>query len=131
MANGTASVENLLVQVAALVPKRIGETHTLWVSDTPTFRGEVVPHDVAMAIVLDALLGKGLFTVGFQAEAGVVEGISIGLRVRRRVLHPRRDECRLTTRWSERERDKVPASTNKQRVAQRGRYASDPHGSAG
>jgi hypothetical protein len=35
----------------------------------------------------------------------VVEGISFGLWVRRRVLHPRRDVCRLTTRWSERERD--------------------------
>jgi hypothetical protein len=70
MTIASATVEELLAQVAGLMPKHIGEIHTLWVPDALTFRAMPVPQDVAMAIILDALLGKGLFPAGFDAERG-------------------------------------------------------------
>ena len=65
-----ASVEELLTEVAAWKPQRIGEVHELSVPDLLTFRGERVAHDIAMAILLDALLAKGLFPAGFGSEPG-------------------------------------------------------------
>jgi hypothetical protein len=65
-----ASVEELLEDVAAWSPRCVGETHALWVPDVLTFRGKPVAHDIAMTILLDALLAKGLMPAGFAAEPG-------------------------------------------------------------
>ena len=64
------SVEELLDQVAALAPSKLGESHSLFVADTLTFRNKTLSRDSAMAIVLDALLAKGLFPAGFTEMPG-------------------------------------------------------------
>jgi len=48
-----------------MLPSKLGEPHSLFVANTLTFRDEVFPQDVAMTIVLDALLAKGLVPSGF------------------------------------------------------------------
>jgi hypothetical protein len=65
-----ATVEELLELVAAWKPHRIGELHELSIPDVLTLRGKPVAPDIAMAIVLDALLAKGLFPAGFVSERG-------------------------------------------------------------
>ena len=65
-----AAVEDLLTQVAEFAPRETGSTYSLWVPDILTFRGGLVAHDIAMAIVLDALLAKELFPAGFRSERG-------------------------------------------------------------
>ena len=44
----------------------------LLVSDVVTLNGKAVPHDVGMAIILDGLLGKGLYPDGFDTVASGV-----------------------------------------------------------
>ena len=58
---------------------------------------------------------RGLALCCRHLERGAVAGRQVGLEEVRAILG-----CRLTTRWSKRERDKVPASITPQRVAQRG-----------
>ena len=41
----------------------------LWVPDQLTLRGSEVGQDIAMAIILDKLLGKGLMPAGFTQGA--------------------------------------------------------------
>ena len=64
------SVEDLLDQVAALTPAKAGESCSLHIADAVTFRNAALPQDVAMAIVLDALLAKGYFPDGFTQISG-------------------------------------------------------------
>lgn len=64
------SVEELLDQVAALAPSKPGESYSLSVADMLTFRENTLPKDVAMTIVVDALLAKGLFPAGFSEIPG-------------------------------------------------------------
>jgi hypothetical protein len=64
------AVEDLLSQVASFAPIKVGDTVALWVPDSLTFRGDVVPQDIAMALVLDSLLSKGLYPDGFEVERG-------------------------------------------------------------
>jgi len=42
----------------------------LWVPDELTLDGRVVAHDIAMSIVLDRILGRGLFPAGFSKGHG-------------------------------------------------------------
>jgi hypothetical protein len=59
----TRTVEQLLAAVDAL-PREATELD-LWVPYALTLRGEPVPTDAAMAIVLDKALERGLHPVGF------------------------------------------------------------------
>jgi hypothetical protein len=42
----------------------------LMVTDVMTLNGKAVPHDVGMAIIVDSLLGKGLYPDGFDTVSG-------------------------------------------------------------
>ena len=68
--NDVGAVEDLLTEVAALAPRRVGETCSLWVPNALTLEGNLLAQDVGMAIVLDALLAKGFFPAGFEPERG-------------------------------------------------------------
>lgn len=65
-----AAVEDLLAQVAAFAPREVGEIFELWVPDSLTYRGNLLAHDIAMAMVLDSLLAKELSPMGFDSERG-------------------------------------------------------------
>jgi hypothetical protein len=67
----SGSVEALLSQVAAFSPRTAGETFTLAVPDSLTLRGATIPHDVAMAVIVDALLAKALYPSGFTLGHGM------------------------------------------------------------
>jgi hypothetical protein len=64
------SVEELL-RAVSLLPE-VGEPTSieLGVSDTLSFQGKPVPQDIAMAIVLDALLARGYVPNGVAEEPG-------------------------------------------------------------
>jgi hypothetical protein len=70
MAPLSHSVEELLDSVAALAPSHPGESYSLLVSNSLTFREKALSKDFAMAIVLDALLAKGLIPDGFTEVPG-------------------------------------------------------------
>jgi hypothetical protein len=63
------TVEDLLATVAAIP---VGTNSlSLWVPQKLTLQAESVPQDLAMAIILDKVLEKGLFPQGFaSARAG-------------------------------------------------------------
>jgi hypothetical protein len=69
MSSGT--VEALLDKVQSFAPSVAGDTFSLIVPETLTFRGQPLAHDVAMAIVVDALVAKGPFPDGFVAGVGI------------------------------------------------------------
>lgn len=58
------SVEDLLGQIS-LWPET-AEVADLWVPDRLTLKGRAVDHDVAMAMVLDKALSRGLLPGGFS-----------------------------------------------------------------
>jgi len=63
---GHATVEQLVAEVEALPP---GSTSLeLWVPNQLSLRGEVVTKDVAMAVLLDKALERGLFPQGFVSH---------------------------------------------------------------
>lgn len=64
---GTGTVEELLIKVEALPANTT--TFMLFVPQALTLRGQPVPQDVAMAIVVDRLLGKGLFPNGYDQRS--------------------------------------------------------------
>jgi hypothetical protein len=66
MATASQRVEVLLQQIASLAPIQIGEIHTLSVPGALTIKDQPVQHDVAMAVLLHALLAKGLYPDGFS-----------------------------------------------------------------
>ena len=64
------TVEVLLSQVDELTIKS-SQKFELWVPDILTFRGQTTRSDIAMAIILDKILGKGYEPDGFSdAEGG-------------------------------------------------------------
>ncbi len=64
----SGTVEELLATITAL-PRAATELE-LWVPPVLTLRGELVPTDAAMAIVLDKALEHGLFPAGFTPDSG-------------------------------------------------------------
>jgi hypothetical protein len=62
-------VKNLLQQINNIPDSQV--SFDLWVPHILTLNGEPVTNDLAMAIVLDALLARGLFPDGFvEGEGG-------------------------------------------------------------
>ena len=67
MVSGT--VEELVARVDALPAD--AKALELWVPDRLSLKGKPVPQDLAMAIVVDRLLGRGLYPNGFvQGDGG-------------------------------------------------------------
>jgi len=58
-----SSVEALLRKIDQISPR--ATDFDLWVSERLTLHGAEAPSDVAMAIVLDRLLGEGFLPAGF------------------------------------------------------------------
>jgi hypothetical protein len=64
-------VEPLLEQIAELTPAPRGsQSFEMWVPGTLTLGGQPIADDLAMAILLDALLAKEFFPDGYQQGAG-------------------------------------------------------------
>jgi hypothetical protein len=63
-----STVEAVLSQLDA-IPS--GQNFELWVPQQMTLRGQVARHDVAMAVILDKILGMGCEPDGFlEADGG-------------------------------------------------------------
>jgi hypothetical protein len=67
-ASGT--VESVLAQVEALPADGEPIRLELWIPDALTLRGQSVPNDVGIAVVVDALLAKSFFPDGVQVGTG-------------------------------------------------------------
>ena len=65
---GAGSVELLLDKVGLWSDAAVNAD--LWVPDELTLCGRVVAHDIALAIVLDRILARGLFPAGFSRGNG-------------------------------------------------------------
>ena len=66
--NNTGTVEEILAQVDKI---EIGEkSFTLWIPQDLTLNGKTVSSDLAMAIILDAILAKEFFPNGFDEGVG-------------------------------------------------------------
>ncbi len=64
-------VEDLLTDVNSVDgAAAIGTHYELWVPDALTLRDQPAPLDLAMAILLHALLAKGYYPAGFEADTG-------------------------------------------------------------
>jgi hypothetical protein len=63
-----ATVEQLLAQIAAIPPST--QAFDLLVPEALTLQGNPIPSNLAMTILLDALLAKGLFPDGFEPRDG-------------------------------------------------------------
>ena len=63
-----STVEELLSRVSAIAPN--ATTFELWVPSTLTMSGSHVAPDVAMSIVLDRLLGLGMYPAGMDRRPG-------------------------------------------------------------
>ena len=64
-------VERLLEQIAELTPAPRGSpSFEMWVPGTLTLGGQPITGDLAMAILLDALLAKEFLPEGYQEGAG-------------------------------------------------------------
>jgi len=64
-------VEDLLADVNSVDgAAAIGTRYELWVPDTLTLRDQPAPLDLAMTVVLNALLAKGYYPDGFEADIG-------------------------------------------------------------
>jgi hypothetical protein len=64
----SGTVEELLSRVEMIVEDQ--NSFELWVSHRLSWKNQPVASDVAMAIVLDALLAKGFFPNGFEEGVG-------------------------------------------------------------
>jgi hypothetical protein len=64
--SGNATVEQLIAKMEALPPGSV--SFELWVPNQLTLRGEVIANDVAMAVLLDKALERGLFPQGAVAH---------------------------------------------------------------
>jgi hypothetical protein len=64
-----STVESLLSQIDGLASNS-DQTFELWVPRNLTLRGQPARGDVAMAIVLDKILGKGYEPDGFDEDEG-------------------------------------------------------------
>jgi hypothetical protein len=64
----SGTVEELLSQVD-LIPEG-QQSFKLWVPQRLSWKNQPIASDVAMAIVLDALLAKGFFPSGFEEGVG-------------------------------------------------------------
>jgi hypothetical protein len=62
------TVEELLSKVSAISPD--ATTFELWVPSTLTMSGSHVAPDVAMSVVLDRLLGLGMYPAGMDRQPG-------------------------------------------------------------
>jgi hypothetical protein len=60
----SATVESLVAQVESLPSGQ--SNFELFVPSDLTMRGRPVPLDLAMAVIVDRLLGKGLWPAGFE-----------------------------------------------------------------
>jgi hypothetical protein len=64
-------VEDLLAEVSSVDGTAdVGTPYELWVPEVLTLHGTTVQSDLAMAIVVDALLAKSYYPHGFEAAAG-------------------------------------------------------------
>jgi Cysteine-rich CPCC len=61
-------VESILADVDVRAPGK--SDFSLWIPEQLSFKNELVPQDLAMALVLDRLLGHGLFPAGFEQHSG-------------------------------------------------------------
>lgn len=69
----SGTVESLLEAVEAVPDTTIADApseYTLWVPESLTMQGNPVMMDIAMAVVLDKLLGKDFFPDGFEQGDG-------------------------------------------------------------
>ena len=62
------TVENLLVSVAGITNAQ--NSFELFVPAQLTLKGEPIPQDAAMAVVLDKILGHDFFPTGFEERSG-------------------------------------------------------------
>lgn len=68
MVDETTPVEDLLLNIETIDEET--ERFELVVPEQLTYRGQPVPADIAMAILLDRILAKGLFPNGFRQDDG-------------------------------------------------------------
>ncbi len=62
------TIEHLLAQIEAMPPS--AKVLELWVPDQLTLRGQAVPNDAALVVVLDKVLEHGLLPQGFIPKPG-------------------------------------------------------------
>ncbi|MGB7324591.1 MAG: hypothetical protein WBD31_06950 [Rubripirellula sp.] len=68
-----ATVESLLETIDRVPASSVADApseFTLWVPESLTLQGQSVPQDIAMAVVLDKLLGLDFFPHGFEQGDG-------------------------------------------------------------
>jgi hypothetical protein len=66
----SGTIEELLAQIGKLPAHEIGQRWDLWVPELLRLRGSRVGEDIALAILLDALLAKGFYPDGSTEGAG-------------------------------------------------------------
>ncbi len=66
----SGTVEELLSEIGKVPAHEVGRSCELWVPELLRLRGARVGGDIAMAIVLDALLAKGYYPDGFSEGEG-------------------------------------------------------------
>jgi hypothetical protein len=66
----SGTVEELLNEIGKVPAHYVGQRWELWVPELLRLRGARVGDDIAMAILLDALLAKGFYPDGFTEGEG-------------------------------------------------------------
>jgi hypothetical protein len=66
----SGTIEELLREIGEVPAHDVGKRWELWVPELLRLRGARVGDDIAMAIVLDALLAKGFYPDGFTEGEG-------------------------------------------------------------
>ena len=66
----SGTIEELLAEIGKLPAHEIGQRWDLWVPELLRLRGSRVGEDIALAILLDALLAKGFYPHGSTEGAG-------------------------------------------------------------
>ncbi|HSS50689.1 MAG TPA: hypothetical protein VLX28_17255 [Thermoanaerobaculia bacterium] len=66
----SGTVEELLSEIGKVPAHDVGHCWELWVPELLRLRGARVGDDIAMAILLDALLVKGFYPDGFTEGEG-------------------------------------------------------------